>query len=302
MRAQTLNCLAMIASLACSTNAQEVCRVSVVASFLSRDSKTPHAPIPFAFEAKVQGKPALIKRVVPAYHPKRAVIVFDLSGSMQDKIPAAKMLALGMLRMLPADMRIGFLTFADTVANLIGVGEHRGEVQDLVQRIDRRNAHGRTAAMDAIARAIQMLEPTQPGDLIYLISDGGDNRSRISQSSFEKLMLAKRVRLLTALFWDFKGRTPEELNGPDLFDHISERSAGIFMVTSPIRDDVISTLDQLAQYVNWSYLLEVESPQSIRSQKIELSALDESRRKLDRFRLQYPHQLECNGSSSASAR
>src|SRR5438105_4389738 len=156
MRTQTLNCLALIAGLACSTNAQEVCSVSVVASLLSRDSKTPHAPNPFAFEAKVQGRTALIKRVVPSYRPQRVVIVLDMSGSMEDKIPAAKMLVLGMLRMLPTDTRIGFLTFADTAANVIAVGERRSEVEDLVQRLDRRDARGRTAAMDAVAKAIDM--------------------------------------------------------------------------------------------------------------------------------------------------
>jgi hypothetical protein len=171
--------------------------------------KQPSAqPDPGQLEATIDGKPAHVSGWDPiAAH--RFIIVVDASGSMKA----------GGTRRQPAPVWQLNLELARHFAGSLTTGSATGLVifNRVIQRrvtprspteilavlneaqADRALPNGRTALFDAIEVALEMLEPTQPGDTIYVLSDAEDNESRIGPSQFLKTIRSSGVRLFGVL-------------------------------------------------------------------------------------------------------
>jgi len=56
--------------------------------------------------------------------------------------------------------------------------------------------YGSTALLDALEQSLAQFGSIQPGDTVLVITDGGDNKSRVSQKQIEQQFADKGVRIL----------------------------------------------------------------------------------------------------------
>jgi hypothetical protein len=92
---------------------------------------------------------------------------------------------------------------------------------------------GRTAMYAAIEAAEKQLEPTQPGDAIYIITDAGENASKVRGSDVEKSLVAAGIRLFAFLLVSSGPRTEEETEGTNELQLLVVSSGGFTQVVWP---------------------------------------------------------------------
>ena len=88
---------------------------------------------------------------------------------------------------------------------------------------------GRTALLDAIRLALfQMAAARNPRKLILILSDGGDNRSRYTETEIRRLAPESDAQIYSLGIFDPDAakRTPEERHGPHLLSELAEETGG----------------------------------------------------------------------------
>ena len=82
---------------------------------------------------------------------------------------------------------------------------------------------GRTALLDAIYLGLnQMRKAHNARKALLIISDGGDNHSRYSESEVKSTVQESDVQIFGIGLFDVYPRTPEEQLGPELLDEITD--------------------------------------------------------------------------------
>jgi len=125
------------------------------------------------------------------------LLVIDVSGSMQgDKIDQARQAALAFLDKLPAQNRVGLMTFNHMInvsVPLDSFERNSSQVRSAVQNLF---ADGDTAIYDAVIQATQLLSQDQESDrirAIVLLSDGQDTASLASLNSMVNEISSQRA-------------------------------------------------------------------------------------------------------------
>ena len=148
-----------------------------------------------------------------------------------------------------------------------------------------------------------MLNPSQPGDAIVAVTDGGDNRSRRKDKELEQVLAAKGVRLYAFLLLS-RAVTPEELTGPSGLVNIAVHSGGYtaakhsrggpgydqFDASAP----ALEKLRDAAQFISWPmsnyFVLDLRLPQELKKPKKWKLALVKDAQ-LKNIKLSYPQWL-----------
>ena len=170
------------------------------------------------FRAKVNGHPAAVVETDYSLAPRRIVLLLDISGSMaggtekNKKWQIAREALEDLIAETPADVKVALLTFSSQVHDVFDFSQSRSSIAAWLKEEPRRRAEikGRTALYDAVLAATKLLEPTRSGDAIYIITDGGDNSSQISETGIRKLLLQSRIRLFVFLLAEQSPFQPEE--------------------------------------------------------------------------------------------
>ena len=154
-------------------------------------------------------------------------VIFDLSGSMANKVGKAREAALQFFKTAnPSDEF--FLVSFNERAELTSA--FTNSVEDLQSRMMLTVAKGRTALLDAIYLGLsQMRGAHNAKRALLIISDGGDNHSRYNESDIKRLVKEADTQLYAIGIFDplgYRNRTPEELNGPSLLSEITEMTGG----------------------------------------------------------------------------
>jgi VWFA-related protein len=97
---------------------------------------------------------------------------------------------------------------------------------------------GRTALFDSVYLALNTLRKAHnPRRVLLLITDGGDNRSRYTQSEVKGLLEEADVQLYAIGIYEnnkTRRRTPEEFAGPRVLRDLSEPTGGRhFVIDNP---------------------------------------------------------------------
>jgi hypothetical protein len=71
----------------------------------------------------------------------------------------------------------------------------------------------KTALFDSILEALKLLQPFQCGDVLYAITDGGDNASQASPAHTKATLLESGVRLLAFVFHGLCRLAPSNREG-----------------------------------------------------------------------------------------
>jgi hypothetical protein len=173
--------------------------------------------------------------------------------------------------------------------------------------------YGHTALRDAIWKAVSMFEPNLAGDAIVVVSDGGDNQSKVSRRRLQEAMWSRGIRVMYAQFVDhyFTDQfqhsspppTPSSPSGPGMYGtvvgddgdadaaRLAEGSGGFL---SHIEDPQV--LPKIAQEIAFeieNYLaVRITLPTPLEKQaSLHLEAVDPSGRKRKNIELRFPEKL-----------
>lgn len=154
-------------------------------------------------------------------------VIFDCSGSMKNKLGKAREAAIEFFKTANPEDEFFLVSFNER-AEL--TGSFTNSVEDLQSRLLLTSSKGRTALLDAIYLGLSQMRGAHNGKRALLIlSDGGDNHSRYEESDIKRLVKEANTQLYAIGIFDpleYRGRTPEELNGPSLLSDITEMTGG----------------------------------------------------------------------------
>jgi len=154
-------------------------------------------------------------------------VILDLSGSMANKLGKAKQAALQFLKTANSQdefFLVGFNEHAELLAPFTN------NIEDLESRMLTVSAKGKTALLDAIFLGLTQMRNAANGKrALLIISDGGDNNSRYNEKDIKRLVREADTQLYSVgIFepFEYRSRTPEELNGPTLLNEMAELTGG----------------------------------------------------------------------------
>ena len=154
-------------------------------------------------------------------------VIFDLSGSMANKVGKAREAALQFFKTANPQDEFFLVSFNER-AELVSA--FTNSVEDLQSRILSAPAKGRTALLDAIYLGLSEMKTARNAKRALLImSDGGDNNSRYNEKDIKRLVREADTQLYSiGIFesFEYRSRTPEELSGPLLLTEVTELTGG----------------------------------------------------------------------------
>ncbi len=160
-------------------------------------------------------------------------LVFDMSGSMSDKVEKARQAAVQFLRTANPRDEFFLVSFGDHAELTSRFTSNVGELQNAMLYTA---ARGRTALLDAIYLGLSEMRGARNSKrALLIISDGGDNHSRYTESDIRNLVKEADCQLYSIGLFDAndRGRSLEELYGPTLLSEITQLTGGrVFPVTS----------------------------------------------------------------------
>lgn len=176
------------------------------------------------FRASLRGKPVRVVSAAYDTGPKRVVIVVDVSGSMtgSGRLRWGLAFAQYVVSLAPPETSLALITFSNGIEDTLNFSQSRDALKKEIVRLQSSPLDGakvprKTALNDVLVGTLALLRPTIVGDAICLVTDGGENSSRTSQSEMEDLFRTNDVRLF-AFFptWRSGERTlqAEEARGP----------------------------------------------------------------------------------------
>lgn len=154
-------------------------------------------------------------------------VVFDCSGSMGSKLEKSRQAVAQFLRTANPEDEFFLVQFNDTADLVQPFTQNLEEIQN---RLTFTQSKGRTALLDAIYLSLhEMKKARNPRKALLLISDGGDNSSRYTETDIKNLVKEADVQIYAIGIYEPVGarsRTPEELAGPGLLTEIAEQTGG----------------------------------------------------------------------------
>jgi VWFA-related protein len=103
-------------------------------------------------------------------------------------------------------------------------------LEEIQNRLTFTQSKGKTALLDAVYLGLhEMKRAKNARKALLIISDGGDNNSRYTETEVKNLVREADVQIYAMGIFEpasSRGRTPEELGGPSLLSEISEQTGG----------------------------------------------------------------------------
>ena len=154
-------------------------------------------------------------------------LVFDMSGSMSDKVDKARQAAVQFMRPANPLDQFFLVSFNDRAELTSGF---TSSVEELQTRMMFTASRGRTALLDAVYLGLsQMRGAHNAKRALLIISDGGDNHSRYNENDVKNFLKEADCQLYAIGIYDpigMRSRTAEELNGPSLLSEMTEMTGG----------------------------------------------------------------------------
>jgi Ca-activated chloride channel homolog len=151
-------------------------------------------------------------------------IIFDLSGSMTDKINRARNSILEFLRTANPQDEFFVIGFNDRPELIT---DFTNNVDNIESRLLTVKPGHRTALLDAIYFGLnKMKQAKNERKALLVVSDGGDNRSRYTESEVRAVVRESDVQIYSIGIFDQYAPTREEQLGPILLHDVSEETGG----------------------------------------------------------------------------
>jgi Ca-activated chloride channel family protein len=159
--------------------------------------------------------------------PLSVGIVFDCSGSMGPKLDKSRKAVAQFFKTANPEDEFFLVQFNDRPTLVQGFTNSLEEVQN---RLTFTQSKGRTSLLDAVYLSMNTMKKARnPRKALLVISDGGDNSSRYTESEIKNLVREADVQVYAIGIFEpvaSRGRTAEELNGPSMLSDIAEQTGG----------------------------------------------------------------------------
>ncbi|HZU26479.1 MAG TPA: VWA domain-containing protein [Bryobacteraceae bacterium] len=162
-------------------------------------------------------------------------LVFDTSGSMGSKLQRSREAAAELFKTANPEDEFFLVEFNDRPVLAVPFTHSTEDVQNSLTFTQ---SKGRTALLDGIYLAMnQMKKAKNPRKAIVIISDGGDNSSRYTESEIKNAVREADVQIYSIGIFEpvaSRGRTPEEMAGPGLLNEVADQTGGrAFEIDNP---------------------------------------------------------------------
>jgi Ca-activated chloride channel homolog len=159
--------------------------------------------------------------------PLSVGVVFDCSGSMGHKLEKSRLAVAQFFKTANPEDEFFLVQFNDSAELSQSFTRNLEEIQN---RLTFTQSKGRTALLDAIYLGLhEMKKARNPRKALLVISDGGDNSSRYTESEIRNLVKEADVQIYAIGIYEAiaaRGRTPEEAAGQGLLTEIAEQTGG----------------------------------------------------------------------------
>ncbi|HEX3878008.1 MAG TPA: VWA domain-containing protein [Bryobacteraceae bacterium] len=154
-------------------------------------------------------------------------VVFDCSGSMGDKLLKSRQAVAQFFKTANPEDEFFLVQFNDN-AQLIQPFTHN--LEEIQNKLTFTQSKGRTALLDAIYMGLhEMKKGKNARKALLIISDGGDNNSRYTETEVKNLVKEADVQIYAIGIYEMgsaRGRTPEEASGPGMLTEVTEPTGG----------------------------------------------------------------------------
>jgi Ca-activated chloride channel family protein len=183
--------------------------------------------------------------------PVSIVVILDASGSMERNFEQARSAVIKFLRFSNPQDEFALVTLADTPRLLTDFTVSPDRIESLLRPLQPR---GETALWDAIYFGLEQMRGARHGKkALLLISDGGDNHSRYTQSEIKSALREADVQVYAIDIFEPFPRRREEKSGLLALDEVASTTGGRVLLThdaSELHRAVLQISDELrTQYV-----------------------------------------------------
>jgi VWFA-related protein len=168
--------------------------------------------------------------------PLSVGVVFDASGSMGAKLTKSRQAVAQFLRRANPEDEFFLVQFNDRPTLTVGFTTDDAEI---LNRLAFVQSKGSTALLDGVYLAMnEMRKARNARKAILIISDGGDNSSRYTESEVKNAVREADVQIYAIGIFEPNGgaSTPEELAGPGLLGQITEQTGGQHFAVGNLAD------------------------------------------------------------------
>ena len=151
-------------------------------------------------------------------------VIFDISGSMSNKIDKSRDAVVEFFRTANPQDEFFLITFSEKPEVL---ADFTQSVEDIQSKLVYAEPKGRTALLDAIYLGMtRMRKARYEKKALLIISDGGDNHSRYTEGEIKSMVKESDVQIYGIGLYDRDFKTPEEREGPALLMDVTEVTGG----------------------------------------------------------------------------
>jgi Ca-activated chloride channel homolog len=176
------------------------------------------------FEDKVEQKLAYF---ASEDAPISVGLIFDTSGSMGSKLEKSRQAVAQFFKTTNPEDEFFLVEFNDRPELVAGFTTSLEEIQN---KLTFTQSKGRTALLDAVYLGLHTMKKGRNArKALLIISDGGDNSSRYTESEIKNLVREADVQIYAIGIFENasgRGRSAEEMAGPGLLSEISEQTGG----------------------------------------------------------------------------
>lgn len=227
-------------------------------------------------KVEVNGKQASILSVSFDTRPRRIVLMVDSSGSAEASLQQG---AWGLA--IPAAAYAAYVVPASASSELVTFS-------------DKLHPHGPTSLFDSVHQVLAEFKELHSGDAIYIVTDGGDNKSRISRKKVMEELISRRIRAFVFLVQQRPPLTEEERSGASDMDGFAESTDGaVVRITSDDaagREELDSLAPQIIAQVQGVYRLELGISEVKKICRVKVQVVDCDRKHNNRS-LVYSQQI-----------
>ena len=182
-------------------------------------------------------------------------VLLDTSGSMRGKLRKSAEAAAAFFRTANNDDEFFLIEFNERPKLTAPFTRDSNEIY---KRIAHAHTFGRTSLLDAIHLALDQMKNAQNArKAILILSDGGDNRSRFTESEIKSAMREADVQVYALGIFDPEDRpkrTPEERNGPRLLADLADETGGRHFSVDDL-DDLPGLCERIGMELRNQYVL-----------------------------------------------